>query len=311
MLNLRPLRPISMRSGFRLSRRGLLVAAAALPLAGCTRLDALNGLNAVTPGDGETEQLAHDVFFGRDPRQALDVYGPEGAGSEGAGSGGSLPVVVFFYGGSWASGRRQDYGFAARALASRGFVVVVPDYRLVPAFAYPAFVEDGAAAVRWTATNIAGLGGDPGRIAVMGHSAGAYIAMMLAMDRRWLGADAGLIKAAVGMAGPYDFLPFEPNGAADQAFGHVKDAKSTQPISYAGPGRAPVLLLQGLADDTVYPHNARNLAAALTAAGSTAQIKLYDGLGHIGIVLALSKPFRGKAPVLADATAFLQARLRA
>ncbi len=295
MPNSPPSQPISMRSGFRLSRRALL-AGAALPLAACTRLDALNGLNAVIPGDGDTRVLASDIFFGPDVRQALDIYGPDTDGPH--------PVIVFFYGGSWASGRRQDYGFAARALAARGFVVVVPDYRLVPAHAFPDFVEDGAAALRWTAGNIARHGGDTARIAVMGHSAGAYIALMLALDPSWLGAQ-NPIRAAVGLAGPYDFLPFEAGGAADQAFGHVRDSKSTQPISFAGPGKPPVLLLQGEDDDTVYPHNAKNLAAALKAAGSQAEVKLYPGLGHIGIILALSKPFRGKAGILDDATAFL------
>lgn len=308
MPNLPPLRPISMPLGSSFSRRGLLAAVAAMPLAGCTKLDALNGLNAVTPGDGETRALAEDIYYGRHERQALDVYGPAAPPSEM----GAHPVVVFFYGGSWASGRRQDYGFAARALAARGFVVVVPDYRLVPAYAYPAFVQDGAAALRWTVENIARFGGDPNRIGVMGHSAGAYIAMMLTLDRRWLG-DIAPIRAAVGLAGPFDFLPFAPNSAADRAFGHVKDARSTQPIAYAGAehaaGRPPVLLLQGMDDDTVYPHNARNLGAALVASGSIADVKFYDGLGHVGIVLALSKPFRGKATVLADAAGFLQTHL--
>lgn len=295
MPNSRPSRPISMPLGSSVSRR-LLLAGAVLPLAACTRLDALNGLNAITPGDGATQVMAEDIFFGKDVRQGLDIYGPEASGT--------YPVIVFFYGGSWASGRRQDYGFAARALASRGFVVVVPDYRLVPAHAFPAFVEDGAAALRWTAANVARFGGDPAKIAVMGHSAGAYIALMLALDPRWLAAE-NPIKAAVGLAGPYDFLPFEPNGAAAQAFGHVKDLKSTQPITFAGASKPPVLLLQGEADDTVFPHNAKNLAAALVAAGSVAEVKLYRDLGHIGIILALSKPFRGKAPVLDDTAAFL------
>lgn len=295
MQNWQPLRPISMRSGFSVSRR-MVLAGAALPLAGCTQLDALNGLNAMTPGDGETRVLASDVFYGPDVRQGLDIYGPAAEGPH--------PVIVFFYGGSWASGRRQDYGFAARALASRGFVVVVPDYRLVPGHAFPDFVVDGAAALRWTSANVARHGGDASRIAVMGHSAGAHIALMLALDPRWLAAE-NPIRAAVGLAGPYDFLPFEPGGAADQAFGHVKNLKSTQPISFAGPGKPPVLLLQGEDDDTVYPHNAKNLTAALQAAGSKAEMKLYPGLGHIGIVLALSKPFRSKARVLDDATAFL------
>lgn len=300
MPNWRPSRPISMRSvssaNITLSRR-VLLAGAMLPLAACTKLDALNGLNALTPGDGDTRVLAENIFFGKDARQALDIYAPKATGT--------YPVILFFYGGSWASGQRQDYGFAARALASRGYVVVVPDYRLVPAYAFPAFVEDGAAALRWTVENIASHSGDPARIAVMGHSAGAYIALMLALDPRWLGANSP-VKAAVGLAGPYDFLPFAPNGAADRAFGHVKDLKSTQPITFAGSAKPPVLLLQGEADDTVFPHNAKNLAAALKAAGSSADVKLYPDLGHIGIILALSKPFRGKAPVLDDTTTFLR-----
>lgn len=297
MPNSPPSPPISMRSASSLSRRALLAASASAALAGCTSLDALNGLNAVTPGDGDTEQRAADIFFGEGPRQALDIYGPKD-------SPGPLPVIVFFYGGSWASGRRQDYGFAARALAARGFVVVVPDYRLVPAYAFPSFVEDGASAVAWTAANIANHGGDPARISVMGHSAGGYIALMLALDPQWMGQD-NPITAAVGIAGPYDFYPFVPGGAADQAFGHVLDPASTQPITFAGPAKPRVLLLQGEDDDTVGPHNARNLKAALTAAGSRAEAIFYPGLGHIGILLALSKPFRGKAKVLEDATRFL------
>jgi acetyl esterase/lipase len=300
MPNSPPSPPISMRSVSSLSRRALLAtgaAASAAALAGCTSLDALNGLNAVTPGDGDTEQSGQDIFFGQDERQALDIYGPKDAPT-------SLPVIVFFYGGNWASGQRQDYGFAARALAARGFVVVVPDYRLVPAYGFPAFVEDGAAAVRWTMANIARYGGDPARLSVMGHSAGAHIALMITLDPQWLGAE-NPITAAVGIAGPYDFLPFEPGGVADIAFGHVLDLATTQPITFAGPAKPPVLLLQGEDDDTVYPRNARNLAAALTKAGSSAKTIIYPDLGHIGILLALSKPFRGKAPVLEDATDFL------
>jgi acetyl esterase/lipase len=284
----------------RPSRRGLLGAAALLPLAGCTRLDALNGLNAMTPGDGRTRQVARDIYFGSDRRQGLDIYAPAAAGAGGA----PLPVVVFFYGGGWSSGQRQDYGFVARAIAARGFVVVVPDYRLAPAHAYPDFMEDGAAAVRWVAAHGAEHGADPGRIALMGHSAGAYISVMLALDPRWLG-EASPVKAAVGLAGPYDFLPFEPGGMADLAFGHVRAPAETQPISYVGPGKPPVLLMQGDRDDTVGVHNAVNLDAALTRAGSPSTLRLYQGLGHIGILLAVSKPFRGKAPVLAEASAFL------
>ncbi len=285
-----------------LSRRWLIGAggmATALALAGCTKLGTLNGLNAITPGDGGTERAATGIAFGSDPRQMLDVYTPDGAKN--------APVIVFFYGGSWASGRRQDYAFAARALAARGFVVVVPDYRLVPQVRYPAFVEDGAAAVAWTVANVSKYGGDPARIGVSGHSAGGYIAMMLTLDQRWLAkaGAASAIKACATLAGPFDFAPFEPGGAAEAAFGQAPDIHDTQPIAHARAGAPPLLLMTGADDTTVYPRNSERLLAAQTALGTTVSMKTYPGIGHIGIILALSKPFRGKAPALADTAAFM------
>lgn len=288
-----------------MTRRWLIVASAciAATLAGCTGLNTLNTLNTLTPGDGGVVQVARDMPFGSDARQQLDIYAPRTAAR--------APVVVFFYGGSWRDGSRRDYAFAARAIASRGFVVVVPDYRLVPQVGYPAFVEDGAAAVAWTTVNIGRHGGDPARIGVAGHSAGAYIALMLAVDPRWLAraGAAGAIKAAVGIAGPYDFYPFEPGGAAQAAFGAFPDPRDTQPVTHASAAAPPVLLLTGDADTTVKPRNAAALAAALAANGASATVRTYPGVGHIGIVVALSKPFRGKAPVLADTTTFLHEKL--
>ena len=288
-----------------LTRRLLLAVTvfAAAGLTACSGLDTLNGLNSLTPGDGGVAQVGHDIAFGADPRQQLDVYAPKALHN--------APVVVFFYGGSWKTGSRRDYGFAARAIAAKGFVVVVPDYRLVPQVRYPAFVEDGAAAVAWTAAHVRAYGGDPQRIGVAGHSAGAYIALMLAVDRRWTAwaGAAGAIKAAVGLAGPYDFYPFEPGGAAEAAFGQAADPRDTQPVAHARADAPPVLLLQGDADDTVKPRNATALAAALTARGASATAKLYPGVGHIGILLGLSKPFRGKAPALGNMSAFFHAQL--
>lgn len=288
------------------TRRWLIgagIVAGLAGLAGCSRLGTLNGVNTITPGDGGTDEVARDVAFGSDPRQMLDVYAP--ANAKGA------PVVVFFYGGSWNSGRRQDYEFAARALAARGFVTVVPDYRLVPQVRYPAFVQDGASAVAWTVANIARYGGDPAHIGVSGHSAGAYVAMMLTLDRRWLAAAGapGAIKAAVGLAGPYDFYPFEAGGAAEAAFGAAKTPAETQPITYARADAPPVLLLTGTDDTTVRPRNATALAAALTALGASAEVRSYPGIGHIGIILAVSKPFRGKAPAVTDTATFFHKQL--
>lgn len=281
----------------------ILSLAAATLLAACSGLTTLNTLNSLTPGDGGVEKVASDVPFGPDARQQLDIYAPAAATKP-------LPVIVFFYGGSWSMGSRKDYGFAARALAAKGFVVVVPDYRLVPQVRYPAFVEDGASAVAWTAAHAGQYHGDPAKIATMGHSAGGYIALMLAVDPRWLAKAGapGAIKAAVGLAGPYDFYPFDA-GAATNAFGQAPDGHDTQPIAHVRRDAPPALLLQGDADDVVKPRNATVLGAALNAAGASATVKLYPGIGHVGILLGLSKPFRGKAPVLEDSSGFLHAKL--
>lgn len=284
------------------TRRTVIASVAAL-LAGCNNLATLNRLNALTPGDGGVVRRVDGAAYGAEARQRLDVYAPEHAA-------GPLPVVVFFYGGGWNSGDRGGYGFAARAIAAKGFVVVVPDYRLVPAVRFPAFVDDAAAAIRWTVEHIAASGGDPARIAVAGHSAGAHIALLVTLDRHYLAAAGvpGAIKAAVGLAGPYDFLPLDATSAID-AFGAAPNKVLTQPIHFARADAPPVLLLTGDADDVVRPRNTAALAAALRALGAPVAVRTYPGVGHIGILLALSKPFRGKADVLATIAQFLHAKL--
>lgn len=274
-----------------------LAILAAFGLAACSPLGALNRVESLGKNGG-VRQVAAGQLFGGDPRQVLDVYAPPTAHD--------APVLVFFYGGSWSSGRRQDYRFVAQAFAQRGFVVVVPDYRLVPQVRFPAFVEDGASAIRWTRDNIALLGGDPKRIAVAGHSAGGYIAMMLALDPQWLKAAGapGAIRAGVGFAAPVDFLPLG-GGAAYDGFRAAPDLKATQPINFASASAPPLLLLHGDDDTTVYPRNSRNLAAALIKAGAKVETREYPGLGHVGILLSLTKRFKGKVTALDDSVDFL------
>jgi acetyl esterase/lipase len=128
-------------------RRFFLLILIASP--GCTRFDLLN---ATVPSCSYT--CTRDIAYGDQPRQKLDVYRPKHAAVPAA-------VVVFFYGGDWQTGGKGDYSFAAEALTSRGFVAVLPDYRLYPVVRFPAFVKDGASAVRWVRDNISGFGGDP------------------------------------------------------------------------------------------------------------------------------------------------------
>ncbi|MDP5104505.1 MAG: alpha/beta hydrolase, partial [Erythrobacter sp.] len=136
-------------------------------------------------GRAGARQVAEAVPFGSHG-QTLDIWAPDKASA--TVSGGKLPVVIFWYGGGWAKGDRASYAFAGRALANEGFLVVIPDYRKVPKVRFPAFLEDGAEAVAWARDNIAAHGGDPEKIAFMGHSAGAYQAVMLALDAKWLTA---------------------------------------------------------------------------------------------------------------------------
>jgi acetyl esterase/lipase len=257
-------------------------------------------LDATVPDRGY--QRLGDIAYGDDPRQRLDLYVPLRPDP-------SRGVVVFFYGGAWESGRRQDYRFVAQALADAGFWVVVPDYRVFPQVRFPGFVEDGAAAVRWTQTHIAAKGGDPRRLFLAGHSAGAHIAFMLATRTPYLaaaGVDRTALRGVIGIAGPYDFLPLSSARLQDIFAG--SDLPATQPITHVAGGLPPALLLHGDADTTVLVRNTRHLAAAWRAAGNTAEENIYGGVGHIGIVTAFSDVFRGRAPTLNDVTAFLRAR---
>ena len=267
----------------------------------------LDVLNNLYPGDGGVERLASAVQFEPGPRGLLDVWAQPAAQPAPEHAPGK-PVLVFFYGGGWANGNRSDYGFVAKAFAARGYVVVLADYRLVPQVRFPSFVQDAAAAVRWTHDNIARYGGDPDRIAVAGHSAGAYLAVMLALDGRYLkaaGADPSVVKAAIGLAGPYDFYPFVKRRSIE-AMGRAPDPLATQPITFARADAPPLLLVTGTADTEVRPRNAINLAAREQALGSTTtQLRQYPGLDHNDLIMALSKPFRSKAPLLEQSLAFL------
>lgn len=248
--------------------------------------------------------LERDIAYGAHERQRLDLYAPRRRQARTR-----LPIIAFCYGGNWASGARQGYGFVGRAFAAKGFLVAVPDYRLVPDVRFPGFVEDCAAAVDWIVAHAADRGGDPDSVVLMGHSAGAYIAAMLALDPQWLGRTRSSVRGLVGMAGPYDFLPLK-GPVTRAAFGQAPDLAATQPVNFAAPDSPPALLLHGGGDRTVLPRNSRALARRLAAAGGEARLRIYPQLGHISIVTALALPFRYTAPVLADAAAFAREACR-
>ncbi|HWE98302.1 MAG TPA: alpha/beta hydrolase [Caulobacteraceae bacterium] len=281
-----------------MDRRSLVALAAALGLSGCTGFDVVNTLQ---PAVGTT--VAHDLAYGSDPRQRVDVYRPSPAR-------GPAPVVVFVYGGGWDSGSKADYRFAGNALARQGFVTVVPDYRVYPQVRWPAFVEDTAAAVAWTRAHAGEFGGDPQRVFLMGHSAGAYNVVMLAVDRRWLAA-VGMdpkrdLRGVVGLAGPYDFLPVRTD-ELKAIFGPQDRRSDTQPIDHVDGANPPLFLATDSADKVVDPGNTTRMAAKVRAAGGPVEVKVYRGLSHALLMGAVAAPLRLLAPVLKDSVDFMRA----
>lgn len=253
--------------------------------------------------DGATLQVAGQPY-GEGPRNKLNIWVPTGTKKTDR-----LPVLVWLYGGGWFSGDRDDYGFAGRAFAKQGFIVVIPDYRIVPEGHWPDFLQDSAAAVAWTQKHIADYGGDPGRMALSGHSAGAYNAVMLALDPQWMkaaGSDASVIRGVAALAGPYDFVPFEKGGRADVAMGDIRPLDQTQPIHFVRADAPPLWLGHGTADDVVRVRNSQHLAAALQKVGGAVTLRTYDGLSHNDLVMALTGPLKYKGPILAETTDFLR-----
>ncbi|WP_196502993.1 alpha/beta hydrolase [Aestuariivirga litoralis] len=259
----------------------------------------LETFNLFIPKDAGSRLLIGDVAYGPDPRHRLDIYAP----TEGKGP---WPVVVFVHGGSWSSGNKNPYEFVGRALAAQGYLVLVPNYRLHPEHPYPAFVEDAALTIDWATRHASEYGGDQSHVFVSGHSAGAYNVAMAVLDKHYLaalGTDAFAIKGVALLAGPLDFLPLDSKISID-VFGRVADLPSTQPVNFVRADAPPFLILHGTEDQTCYPRNSVSLDAKLRAAGASSTLKLYDGVSHVGIMIALAKPLRSRTPTLADMVVF-------
>ncbi len=268
-------------------------------LSGCSSAAFLAAnLPTAIGGSDRTGGLA----YGPESRQELDLYVPQAPATE------PRPVIVFIHGGSWATGSKNQYRFVGNSLAEQGFIASLPNYRLSPAVKFPVFVEDAAQAVAWTLHNIERYGGDPRRVFVMGHSAGAHIALLLALDRHYLadaGASADDLRGAIGLSGPYDFKI--NTDRLRMVFGAAPDPRATQPIGFVRGDAPPLLLVHGTGDQVCWSEHSIRLTEQIRAAGGSAELKLYPGLGHGSTVGGFSALGRNQSPSLADVTAFLRA----
>lgn len=276
-----------------------------LVVAGLTGCTGLQLLNATVSHQGYVRTT--NIPYGAERRQKLDVYLPKKMVPP-------AKVVIFYYGGSWRGGNKTDYRFVAQALTARGFIVVLPDYRVCPAVIFPAFVEDGASAVRWVRDNISTYGGDTNQIYLMGHSAGSHIAALLTLDAHYLkavGLDRKVIRATATLSGPYDFTP---NPLDRPVFGMETNQTAInpniEPITFVDGKEPPMLLVQGLRDKIVAPSNAANLAARIRELGGEVDYITYPKRGHASVVVALVWPYQWLAPVLDDVTEFFNRHAR-
>lgn len=283
-----------------MSRRTALAALTGLFLQGCSRL---GFFAANAPAAFGAYKRHVDLAYGPDPQHRLDVYVPTKPGTA------PRPVMVFWHGGRWREGDKSDYRFVGAALAESGYLVVVANYRHYPQVKMPGFMDDAARAAQWAAAHADDYGATPLRLYLMGHSAGAHLAALVTLDPRYFnatGQPAPRIAGVIGLSGPYDFLPLLEDDVQDM-FGPPPLYPESQPINYVHAGAPPMLLVQGLADTTVWPKNSRNLATALQALDVPVTLKLYPKLSHADTVAALTAVLRGRAPTLADIDAFVAA----
>ena len=253
-------------------------------------------------GDYEVER---NVGYGPDPAHLLDIYRP----SKNLPATSSRPIVVFWHGGGWVSGSKSQYRFVAEALVSRGYVAVLPAYRLHPRGKFPGFVQDAAQAVTWVHRHAAELGGDSGRVFLMGHSAGAHIASLLTFDEHYLqaaGGSSAWIRGFIGLSGPYDFLPIRED-YVKAVFGPA-DEQAAQTVNFVDGNEPPALLLHGQDDHTVWSSNSKSLALFIRSHGGRVQEHYYAGVTHGGIVANLTQYLRRRRPVLNDIAEFIQAQ---
>lgn len=266
-----------------------------IALSGCSGADILN---FTIPKSGYV--VHKDISYGSDAAQNLDVYVPNKKRASGC-------AVLYFYGGSWQSGSKDKYLFVGEALSSLGCVAVLAEYRHYPDVSYPTFLQDSAKALAWTHTHIAEYGARNQNVYVAGHSAGAYNAMMLAADRSLVKAEGGQqnwIRGVIGIAGPYDFLPFVDDNI--KAIFSTAKHEDTQPVNYVHKGMPPVFMATGDEDTDVLPRNTLRMAAKMEKFGNKPDVKIYKGTGHVGIALSLASGFRNKTSVLKDIAYFIE-----
>lgn len=226
-------------------------------------------------------KISEDIPYGQFSRQKLDIYVPN---IEQA----TFPVVVFFHGGRWTDGSKEQYKFVAMTLSNMGYVVVIPNTRLYPDVKFPTFVEDAAKSVAWVYKNIANYKGNQ-NLFVSGHSSGAHLGALIIADASYLAAHKlrpNIVTAFAGISGPYDFVPKAPD--IKDMFGPADNFPNMVVTNFIDGDEPPMLLIYTDEDDTVHPRNLEALRAGIEKSNGSVQSIVYKTGGHAAAVAAFS-----------------------
>ena len=275
----------------------LLIIFATVLLGGCAKLMFATANTTTITFDGD---ITEDIAYGTASRQKLDIFVPEDLDE------GTAPVVIFFHGGRWSFGSKDQYQFVGIRLASMGYVAVLPNTRLYPEVKFPTFVDDAAAAVAWVQNNIQQYGGSE-QLIISGHSSGAHIGALVVADESYLikaGGDPQGIDAFVGMNGPYDFTP-KADDLRDM-FGPPGQFDKMVVTHYIDGGEPPFALMYSSNDETVHEQNLKRLKAKIESVDGQVSTYIYDKGEHTGTVAALSWANPDDLPVADDMQAFIQ-----
>ena len=281
-----------------------LVALTACLISACSPIKVLNSL---VPESGF--ELVSGIEYGANSRQKLDLYLPKTQAKQ---PNINSKVVIFYYGGNWDSGERADYKFVAEALSAQGYIVVIPDFRLYPEVLFPSLMSDPVTVAKWVKTLINQYGGDANKVFLAGHSSGAHMAVMMAINPEYLAAVSLQPKdfaGVIGLAGPYDFLPLKSE-RLKTIFGNEQEQLKSQPINFVDGNfkdgkHPPILLGVGKKDGTVWPRNTFNLAKKIKDNNGLVEVAEFENYGHVDMVAKLAKPLRGDGKLLKTITTFI------
>jgi len=288
--------------------RTILLLLIILLSSACSTLS-INIANGLAKKQGSI--LNKDISYSENKSNFLDIYQPP-RNNKLPNEQVKKPVIIFYYGGCWGacqSLKKNKYRFVAQALSSKGFIVVIADYRTYPQVRFKSIISDVARSVEWVKNNINKYGGDASKIYLMGHSSGAHLAATLISDRRYLKKKTyRSIKGFIGLAGAYDFYPFDQDYQA-KVFAPEKNYRLSQPINFVSGKEPAMLLLYGDKDKIVKRRNIINMRNKVSALGGKVESKIYNDMGHVGLIASLSVPFQKSRPVLNDIVSFINKNL--